>query len=735
MKFLFVAAININITNGLEVAQRLIITAKDGNENDLDEFSESLSRNGNTITCTIQYGYMIKFVDPNNEFYDYTLTINTSGKSEYAIHLAPKTPEVYISINVHIYNDADHNEEITSSSWISIDGEDQPIGESTFNVTQYSTIIANNSEYLADFKIIESTTSPQNIDFYLQKQANASGQIDEEWHEVYQGIPWYVDKIDLKYTAVDIYSSNKTQLTHEKINILPFTDTNCVGQYDGNVVTSDGSTRSSKLNDLNYTRNVNINENIYQFLFELKKEHYPIDFLEAADKDTKTLELHTFEPTPIKVKQRKMNEGSPNYINYNPNLDEREPYIIAGTDNIIGGFIDVTYNGESQRENANNIISAQYISGEGDPWNIIGLTSSQIASLDNVYLQPVINTANTDIDNIQVGEKQDHINRLSILYDNIICHSESYTFPYLPDGSSLNSVELIYGQKNKNINIGPLKYEFVQDEEESNIYSLQGSANEKYIPKFKIDEIRLGENIWNNYTTEINNEYLRINRADPILLASDSTLDIAYHMNDDAHGEDQVISVNCSVVSSPEVILTGYTFNNVDNYNFEYITDADVSVTENYFSGASSRNADLQYSFILYAKSPGDTPENLLTAAIESQTGDISENELTVHNNVSLSVSDGSDIKYTLTSLTGTDGWINYNSTINNAYNNILGTYYTKSSGRSSLKTKISYSYINDIIANDNLSCSYKLNNNEYVYNVLSNVNFVLLHYYLLLRQ
>ena len=31
---------------------------------------------------------------------------------------------------------------------------------------------------------------------------------------------------------------------------------------------------NSKLNNLNYTRNVNINENIYQFLFELKKENY-----------------------------------------------------------------------------------------------------------------------------------------------------------------------------------------------------------------------------------------------------------------------------------------------------------------------------------------------------------------------------------------------------------------------------------------------------------------------------
>ena len=710
--------ININITNGSTVAQRLIVTAKDGNENDLDEFPESLSISGNTITCTIQYGYMIKFVDPNNEFYDYTLTINTVGQSAYTIHLAPKTPEVYISINVHIYDYEDHDEEITSSSWVSIDGEDKPIGESAFNVTQYSTIIANNSEYLADYKIIESTTSPQTINFYLKKQANASGHTDEDWHEVYQGIPWYVDKIDLKYTAVDIYSSKKAQLTHEKINILPFTDTNCVGQYDGNIVKSDGSTRPSRLNDLNYTRNVNINENIYQFLFELKKGNYPIDFLEAADKDTKTLELHTFEPTPIKVKQRKMNGGSPDYINYNPENGEGDPYIVTGANNIISGFIDVTYNGESQREKANNIISAKYISWN-EPWNTIGLTSSQMASLDNVYLQPVINTANTGTDNIEVSEKQEHINRLSILYDNIICHSESYTFPYLPDGSSLKPVELIYGQKNKNINVGPLKYKFVQDEEESTIYSLQSATNEKYIPKFKIDEIRLGEGPLNNYTTEINNEYLKINTTNPILLESGSTLNIAYHMNDDAHAENQVISVNCSVVSSPEVILTGYTFNNVDNYNFKYITNADALVTENYFSGALSVNAASQYSFILYSKSPGDTPENLLTSTIESQTGDISENELIVHNNVSLSVSDGSDIKYTLTSLTGTNGWMDYNSTINNAYNNILGTYYTKSGERLLIKkTKISYSYINDIIVNDNLSCSYKLNNNEYVYNV-----------------
>ena len=704
------------------VAERLVITAKDGNENDIDDFNLIMPfGGGQTITCDIQYGYMIKFVDPDGEFYDYTLTINTVGESAYTIHLSPKTPEVYISINVHIYDSEDHSEEITSSSWISIDGEDKPIGESTFNVTQYSTIIANNSEYLADYRIIESTTNPQTINFYLQKQANASGHTDEDWHEVYQGIPWYVDKIDLKYTAVDIYSSKKAQLTHEKINILPFTDTNCVGQYDGNVVESDGSTRPSRLNDLNYTRNVNINENIYQFLFELKKGNYPIDFLEAADKDTKTLELHTFEPTPIKVKQRKMNGGSPDYIKYNPQEGQGDPYIAAGANNIIGGFINVTYNGENDRPFANSIISAKYISGDGNPWNTIGLTSSQMASLDNVYLEPVINTANTDTDKIEVSEKQAHINRLSILYDNIICHSESYTFPYLPDGTSLNSVELIYGQKNKNINVGPLKYEFVQDEEESIIYSLQNAANEKYIPKFKIDEIRLGEGIWSNYTTEINNEYLKINTSNPILLESDSTLNIAYHMNDDAHAENQVISVNCSVVSSPEVILTGYTFNNVDNYNFKYITDSDVLVTENYFSGASPVNAALQYSFILYSKSPGDTPENLLTATIESQTGDISENGLTVHNNVSLSISDGSDIKYTLTSLAGTDSWMDYGSTINNAYNNILGTYYTKSGEHLlTAKTKNSYSYINDIIVNDNLSCSYKLNNNEYIYNVKS---------------
>jgi len=733
--------ININITNGSVVAQRLIVTAKDGNENDLDEFSESLSVSGNTITCTIQYGYMIKFVDPNNEFYDNTLTINTVGQSTYNVHLAPKTPEVYISINVHIYDSEDHSEEITSSSWISIDGEDKPIGESTFSVTQYSTIIANNSEYLADYRIIESTTSPQTINFYLQKQANASGHTDEDWHEVYQGIPWYVDKIDLKYTAVDIYSSKKAQLTHEKINILPFTDTNCVGQYDGNIVESDGSTRPSKLNDLNYTRNVNINENIYQFLFELKKGNYPIDFLETADKDTKTLELHTFEPTPIKVKQRKMNGGSPDYIKYNSNNNEGDPYIATGANNIIGGFINVTYNGESQRENANSIISAQYISGDGNPWNTIGLTSSQMASLDNVYLEPVINTANTDTDKIEVSEKQAHINRLSILYDNIICHSESYTFPYLPDGTSLNSVELIYGQKNKNINVGPLKYEFVQDEEESVIYSLQNAVNEKYIPKFKIDEIRLGEGPLNNYTTEINNEYLKINTSNPILLESYSTLNIAYHMNDDAHAEDQVISVNCSVVSSPEVILTGYTFNNVDNYNFKYITDADVLVTENYFSGASPVNAALQYSFILYSKSPGDIPQNDTVFTSSGQSGNINENNLTIYNNGSLSSNTGT-VKYTLISLAGSDSWNDYSAPINESYNNILGTYYITENtingsshiingGTLSTTSTVSYSYINDIIATNDLTCSYKLNNNEYIYNVKKDTDKYSGKYYL----
>ena len=702
--------ISITITNGPEVAQRLIITAKDGHENDLNDFS--YNRSGDTITCTIQYGHMIKFSDPNGEYYDYTLTINTSGENTYNVHLAESVPEANITINVHIY-DKDNNEDITPSSWVSIDGADQTYGASTFIVTQYSTIIANNNEYLSDYRIIESPDSTQDITFKLKKQASAGSHTNEEWHEVYLGIPWYVDKIDLKYTAVDIYSSKKAQLTHDKINILPFTDTNCVGEYDGNVVMRDGNTRKSKLNNLNYVRNVNINENIYQFLFELKKENYPIDFLEAADKDTKTLELHTFEPTPIKVKQRKMNGSSPNYINYNP--ENGDPYIRTDADNIIGGFIDVTYDGGSQ--DANNIISAQYISGKGDPWNTIGLTSSQIATLNDVYLQPVINNANSTIDNINDGEKLDYINRLSILYNSIICHKESYTFPYLPDGS-LTPVELIYGQKNKNINVGPLKYEFKQDEEAGIIYSLQAAGNEKYIPKFKIDEIRLGEGPLNNYTTEINNEYLKINTTSPILLESDSTLKIAYHMNDDIHAEDQVIRVDCSVVSSPEVILTGYTFNNVDNYNFKYITDANVSVTENYFSGASSVNAASQYSFILYSKSPGDTPENLLTAAIESQTGAISENELTVHNNVSLSVSDGSDITYTLTSLLGTGNWTNYSSTINNADNNILGTYYTKSGERLLSKTKISYSYINDIIVNDNLSCSYKLNNNEYIYNV-----------------
>lgn len=713
--------ININITNGEEVAQRLNITAKDGNENDIDDFSESLSVNGNTITCTIQYGYMIKFVDPNNEFYDNILVINTPGENTYDVTLVPKTPEVYILINVHIY-DKDSKEDITSSSWVSIDEEDKPIGESTFNVTQYSTIIANNSEYLADYKIIESTTSPQDITFELKKQPTNSsgGTTDEEWHEVYLGMPWYVDKIDLKYNAVDIYSSKKAQLTHEKINILPFTDTNCVGSYDGNVVLNGGTIRNSKLNNLNYTRNVNINENIYQFLFELKKEKYPIDFLETADKDTKTLELHTFEPTPIKVKQRKMNDGKPEYIKYNPKEGEGDSYIISGATNIIGGFIDVTYKGESGRKTANNIISAQYISGEDKPWNTIGLTSNQTISLNNVYLQPVINTENTTIDNIKIEEKQEHINILSILYDNIICHSESYTFPYLPDGSSLSYVDLIYGQKNKSINVGPLKYKFKQDDKESTVYSLQGAANEKYIPKFKIDDIKLGDTTWdkNNYTTEINNEYLKINKTDPIILDNDSTLKISYHMNDDIHTENQVISVSCYVVSYPEVILNGYTFNNVDNYNFKYITDADVSVTENYFKGATDTNVASKYSFILYSKSPGNTPENLLTTTIESQTGDISENELTVHNNVSLSASDGSDIKYTLTSLAGTGSWENYNSTINSTYN-ILGTYYTKSDASSlQTKTKISYSYINDIIVNDNLSCSYKLNNNEYIYNV-----------------
>lgn len=705
------------------LAERLAITAKDGNENDIEDFLYNCPIGSQTITCDIQYGYMIKFVDPDDEFYDYTLTINTVGQSEYTIRLAPKIPEVYISINVHIYDFEDNSEEITSSSWLSIDGEDKPIGESTFSVTQYSTIIANNSEYLADYKIIESTTSPQTINFYLKKQTNTSEHTDEDWHEVYQGIPWYVDKIDLKYTAVDIYSSKKAQLIHEKINILPFTDTNCVGQYNGNVVESDGSTRASRLNDLNYTRNVNINENIYQLLFELKKGNYPIDFLETADKDTKTLELHTFEPTLIKVKQRKMNGSSPDYIKYNPESDKGDPYIAAEANNIIGGFINVTYNGESQRENANNIISAKYISGDGDPWNTIGLTSSQMASLDNVYLQPVINTANTDIDKIDLTEKQDHINRLSILYDNIICHSESYTFPYLPDGSSLNSVELIYGQKNKNINVGPLKYEFVQDEEESIIYSLQSATNEKYIPKFKIDEIRLGGEKWNNYTTKINNEYLKINTTDPILLESDGTLNIAYHMNDDAHTEDQVISVNCSVVSSPEVILTGYTFNNVDNYNFKYITNADISVTENYFYGASSVNNASQYSFILYSKSLGNIPQNDTVFTSTGQSGTINENNLIIYNNGSLS-SDTGTVKYTLTSLTGSDSWNDYSNSnpINESYNNILGTYYitenTINGSTLSTTSTVSYSYINNIIANNDLTCSYKLNNNAYIYNV-----------------
>ena len=43
----------------------------------ISDFYKDLSVNGSTITCTIQYGYMIKFVDPNNEFYDNILVINS----------------------------------------------------------------------------------------------------------------------------------------------------------------------------------------------------------------------------------------------------------------------------------------------------------------------------------------------------------------------------------------------------------------------------------------------------------------------------------------------------------------------------------------------------------------------------------------------------------------------------------------------------------------------------------
>lgn len=654
------------------------------------------------LTCTLQYGFYIIFHDPEDpqEYYNYKFILAWEDQNNHNIELQriKNYDESPFKITV-IAKDSETKKEIDKSIVsLTLTGEnyiDFEAGIYEIEVYEGDIVVVNAHGYISKWFEVEDRS--KKTEYVIELDADKDWKNTDEWHKPELAVPWYVDRIDLKYVAMDMYSSRTEAFQTNYINTIPYTQVGATSSIEKSVVLRDQSTRMSKVNPLLYNESQVINENIYQFSFDLYKECYPVEYVKAEN-TIDTLELHTFIPTTISVSHRSDASGSTYQYEKNTKLNRE--------------YLNITYNGDD-RTDINDIITMTAYSFMS-PRNIISLTSNRYAEFNDVYISPKLyNSNNSGGNNIPISEKEENIKLLSVVIKKLICHSENFEFL----DNNIRTVEFIY-QKNASTYIGPLYYNFQQDDTPVTQYPVGAAQQHNFIPSMYPDSLWLENNlIIDNIQSEkygFNNNELVITH--PVTISkSNGTGRIEYHLGNEAP-KSRTLTFDYSINSAPQITVSGLSLvTEANKITFGLSASNTFNVTSQYF--ADPGNAD-DYQFVLYSKHKQDMIDHDVKIQRQSYKSYYTGGNIVTLNTVSLSSVNTKYGNLMYSFGVNETAYIYQNTYISVPENkNILGTKIV-STNNNAVRSIEKYSYVNEIINKEDIVSKYYTDKGTYIYNV-----------------
>lgn len=590
-------------------------------------------------------------------------------------------------------------------------------GEITIDSVYADTILYFSADgYESKTYTISSSDSNSTINITLNKTTpnqpvnpDPTPTTNDEWHLVNKvGIPWYLDKIDLKYTVRDIKSGHKEKFIDMPVNIgssenmSAFSPISLPIDKGGNNLTD-----PLPVNKIFLTRTQMIDDIDYSFTFYVYKECFPAEIIVKNDQFD-NVDVHRYYPTNIKIQHRKsQDETGSQYYNYSDGLH----CIITASNGNISNYVSLTYNSWSEPRNTLNVLTTDEV------------TEKKVFT--NVLISP----------DTQLGEEErTYIGKLSAKYGKFTCHAESYTFG--PDDEGLKPLEFIYDYPYSRLpEIGKFKYTFTQDGRTEEV-DLDKIYSDVYKPKLNIYEIESGGSNITVSSYLFKTDTIAMSLSNPIVFKdsdnSTCSFSITYNISNFEIEDRFTQTITYTVVSNPEITIDGLIFNQISPAYSLSVTPEIYALISYFDNGAIDSSTQQDPSVLtLYAvtKFPNETLPNDIVFSPRIQNGIVAafdplyDNEylkINVTYNLSSNIANGS------TGRTGTiytsdivNSWAEYNRTIGAKLDytspfNVLGYYYALSTN---ILGKVecsaySYTYLSNIIDATDLIVSYNTSGN-----------------------
>lgn len=593
-------------------------------------------------------------------------------------------------------------------------------GEITIDSVYADTILYFSADgYEYNTYTIDSSSSNSTINITLNKTTSnqpvnpdPTPTTNDEWHLVNKvGIPWYLDKIDLKYTVRDIKSGHKEKFIDMPVNIGSSENMSAFSAISLPIDKGgDNLTDPLPVNKIFLTRTQMIDDIDYSFTFYVYKECFPAEIIVKNDQFD-NVDVHRYYPTNIKIQHRKsQDETGSQYYNYSDGLH----CVITASNGNISNYVSLTYNSWSEPRNTLNVLTTDEV------------TEKKVFT--NVLISP---------DTSLGEEEKTYIGKLSAKYGKFTCHAESYTFA--PADEGLKPLEFIYDYQYTRLpEIGKFKYTFTQDGRTEEV-GLDKISSDIYKPKLNIYEIESGgSNITvSSYLFKTNT--IAMSLSNPIIFKdsdnSTCSFSITYNISNFDIEDRFTEHVTYTVVSNPEITVTGVTFDMTDGSSYAlWVNDGKESIS--YFDNGANNSSDIhdlfeqRLTFYAVTKYPNETATNdiILTKNTNSSNIKMSDEFLEIHDKYYLSSNIASGSGKIFISRPG-EIWAEVPSGRNgiglnpdDEYN-ILGYYYALTNINNSnltpdkwILSAYSYTYLANIINKDDLIIAYQTNGNNVIY-------------------